>query len=470
MPQQIVRDETTGQLVVVREGETPETAVARSRQRRPEALGMGILNPADQPKGDLTKFGEPSVLRDIVATGLKGGAFGASIIPGLGLPAIATRMGLTGLLGGAANKVEGQDFTTGLATNMAGEGAAGTIAKYAPRVGTSVALRLSNLRQSGPERSALTDAFMRERGRGKLGSGIAVGDAGKSGARLKQVGAQIPKLEKAYDASRVGRPVQTPSPFSIETNFGGVDAADVATRAGAATKPISLLQGLAKEDRDIYIQQVAFHYKIRPDQLRMVELAQPGTIERLAENAHLTANRLGDLARTSASEGGDVIKAREAGTFIEPAEQATKGQLPAARADRINTNLDSLVPGRRDVRRRYADVAKINEANQNIHSSVGQASVRGGLGAGLGGGLSSLIGMNPGVGAGVGGALGLMATPQNISRGANLTGRLFEPTAYSIQNLPFRGTDIIEDILTMVEKRRREKQEAAANPVGRRQP
>lgn len=375
---------------------------------------------------------------------------------GLGfVPRVGLNMGVGALTGAA----EG-DNAVGNALKQGEIEGGGALLSSLPYVGNALAIILGGARgkMKGVPLSEMVDSFLRQRSRG-LGQGIPVGDTlaakaarEKAGENLQLIeeatpgkmspfdarGANKDLLDRSVNSSRASDLFKNLSQDEVEfilqqlerRGAGKAVAGVTGTRVGASTGPLGITSGGHPLGRT---QQAL-------DILQQMGVDTPMTVREGME-----------LGRSQSKAGQKIIEARRTKQWIPP-DQSAMMQAEAARGKQLTetgkTRIRAVGPEHakswEDTNKQLQDlymIERVNNATQPA-GTLGATSAR--MGLGYGGGLTaSVIGGLPAKALGTVGALtGLVASPRNLSRAANVLGR-----TGSVSPTTMRLAEIINEII-----------------------
>ena len=372
---------------------------------------------------------------------------GTALIPGIGVEAAISRGALGSAINAGKAAFNGQNVgeaITDWANPMNLEVGGWMLGRALPWLGYKSALTLGGVRG---EKDATVDAFMRQRDR------MPVGQAPVAKAGEKKIVKQITKTGQALEAAEKagGQPTKLRDVSGYTSNQFD--------KAKNASNPLDLRKAAgAHEQRTLEQQAVARSKggtgtaadlaKMKEDDAVLAAYGYPSHYVDDAINAtQLDVRDLGEMKRTAASRGRDVIGLRKDGAYI-PAGEMENAQTEAALAHHLQglqmNAADDTIPvaslGKRTQRRAIADanaelsdLFNIQEANKllrgggGVMTDIGTLGVRGGFGAGTASNIAGL-GLGPSQGGLLRSVLGLLAAPlfapSSISRIGSGAGRL----------------------------------------------
>lgn len=311
--------------------------------------------PLTRPSAPAERPTEGMTLKDLAVGGLKGLAFGTSLIPGAGPLAQSARIALPSLLEGGAAAVEGEDPVTRMAAEASLGGLGEVGGKVLPWVFNRAALASGGLFR-GENRLAnrATKAFTDINSRRRAWNPLLVGQVEKAEQLKQGAGKAIEAAENA-------------APGKVPLSSLGAANADFKKAAINTSEPITLRYLIGKFDEKFIEQQAMARNRIHPSIWAKLD---DWTKQSIIDSTELTARDLGELKRGLGASSNPVAKARREGDFV-PAQERQKATMEANLSNAAQ-NARKALDTTGDIARAdkdFANAATVTDAHKAMRST-----------------------------------------------------------------------------------------------------
>lgn len=425
-----------------------DAATARAQQPN-----IGLTPPVTPSAQDTPPPASPEELqKGFIRLLTKSGEFLGGLVPGAGWASTAARVGLPALIGagGAALSGDdpGQEALEQLTIGAGGEG----VAKLLPVAGLHAGMLVGGSKLSPRKQADAVQAFLRERTRRTpLTQAQNVASAATSGGGVRRrlantatavrdaitpniplgAGKRATKARKAA-GQKVGELIDS-SPATIQGDELLDTGADVARKQENTRHGADTIKRISKEESDFMANQIALRTGIDVDYIRQV-LDDP-TMQNIfatSPSMRYTMRQLQDLQQAAGEAGQAVTQARQAGTYVSPADAPITEQIPADFSRLVKAIQERNVPGLGPARGRFSDLMKMEEASNTLRltGGINQLPIRAAGGYWLGQGANQLFGgedgkvIEPTTAALIAGLLGPRILTGATSAAAKIGGKL----------------------------------------------
>lgn len=440
---QIVYSQSLGKFIAVEPGQSIDQAIeAATHKAMVPNLGGPLMDPSGS--ADETPQIDPrSFLANMGKTGLKAAEIGVGLMPGAGLLPTSLRMGTEAALGGLDGAMDGNALG-GAVEQGALQGFGEGMGQLVPLAGNYLGMAIGNgfQRLKGGFNDAVgafTRQGQRQSGRfipdlfhGRNPSRIPVG-SNRVKPAMKDMGSRIQAAEEA-------NPLKTPVKDLAGANkeyFGDAVNSEFphTVRTGILDDEKKFLEEQVIERNRDRLINFAKSRGWRTDNPAEVYYQLPKPVQQaMARDTQLTVRDLGELKRDISHQPtvGSLRSAQQNGQMVPAGamERAQMGQNRAVEVNKARMGANHFRPaGAPDLApldEEFGDLAKMNAANDALRAggkTFGDLSMYGIRGA-TGFMLGRALGLDPEL-AGLSGVAGMIGlSPINISRTANVAGRV----------------------------------------------